>query len=82
MKQYKEKCLICTLLLVAGLVCLFVGWIVWIKTGDSFTTGLALVLMGISFFIRPLESGNVQHVADGLKQSELLQQNNREHKAA
>ena len=54
MSKSGEKCLFCTLLLIAGLVCLFVGWIVWIKTGDTFTTGLALLLMGISFFIRPL----------------------------
>jgi hypothetical protein len=45
-------------MLIAGLVCLFVGWIVWIKTGDSFTTGIALLMMGISFFIRPLATGN------------------------
>jgi hypothetical protein len=53
MKKYGEKLIISCLFLFSGLICLFVGWVIWIKTGDSLTTGLALVLMATSFFIRP-----------------------------
>jgi len=69
MKEPKEKCLICTMFLVAGLICLFVGWIVWIKSGDSFTTGVALLLMAISFFIRPLATGQDKHDLAGTPQT-------------
>ena len=83
MKNPMEKCLFCTLLLVAGLICLFVGWIVWIKTGDSFVTGLALLLMGASFFVRPLASDSSKHNLAGVpKTGAIAGGGHRGHKAA
>ena len=53
MFRIKDKCTTVCLCCVGTLVVSFVGWLIWIKTGDPVTAALAVLMMAGFFYLSP-----------------------------
>ena len=53
MFRIKDKCTTVCLCCVGTVVVSFVGWLMWVKTNDPVTTGLAVLMMAGFFYLSP-----------------------------
>ncbi|OGF98011.1 MAG: hypothetical protein A3F83_03655 [Candidatus Glassbacteria bacterium RIFCSPLOWO2_12_FULL_58_11] len=75
MFRVKDKCTTVCLCCVGTLVVSFVGWLIWVKTNDPVTTGLAVLMMAGFFYLSP--SIRMDDSSAGIRESGVKEQQGR-----